>query len=230
MRQSYPSPLNYNSFPKSICTSVNEVICHGIPDQRPLKDGDIINLDVSLWHEGYHADLNETYYVGSAARNPDLVRLVETTRQCLALAIEHAKPGVKFSSFGDIIQKHAESRGLAVVKTYCGHGVGKLFHGAPNVPHYGKNKAVGKLAPGMTFTIEPMINLSNNWRDKTWPDDWTSVTVDGKPSAQFEHTLLITEDGVEVLTARKADSPGGPVEMIEEKKDAEGPATTNGVS
>lgn len=220
-RNSYPSPLNYNNFPKSICTSVNEVICHGIPDQRPLVDGDIVNLDVSLWHEGYHADLNETYYVGEKARsNPDLVRLVETTRECLALAIAHAKPGVAFKEFGDIIEKHAKSQGLSVVKTYCGHGVNTLFHCAPNVPHYAKNKAVGKLRPGMTFTIEPMVNLGS-YKDKTWPDDWTSVTVDGKPSAQFEHTLLVTETGVEILTARKEDSPGGPIEMPKLQAEAE---------
>jgi len=154
--------------------------------------------------------------------------LVETTRECLDLAIAHAKPGVKFSSFGDVIQKHAESRGVGVVKTYCGHGVGELFHGAPNVPHYAKNKAVGKLAPGMTFTIEPMITLGS-WKDKTWPDDWTSVTVDGRQSAQFEHTLLVTETGVEVLTARQEDSPGGPIPLIE-KTNGNAEAHANGTS
>ncbi|KAK5097521.1 Methionine aminopeptidase 1 [Lithohypha guttulata] len=227
-RNSYPSPLNYNSFPKSICTSVNEVICHGIPDQRPLEDGDIVNLDVSLWFEGYHSDLNETYYVGEKARtNPDLVRLVETTRQCLDLAIAHAKPGVAFKEFGDVIEKHAKSQGLGVVKTYCGHGINTLFHGAPNVPHYAKNKAVGRLRPGMTFTIEPMVTLGS-YKDKTWPDDWTSVTVDGQQTAQFEHTLLVTETGIEVLTARKADSPGGPIKLdsAEQNGHAEKPTST----
>lgn len=215
----------YNNFPKSICTSVNEVICHGIPDQRPLQDGDIVNLDVSLWYEGYHADLNETYYVGDKARqDPDLVRLVETTRQCLDLAIAHAKPGVAFKEFGDVIEKHAKRQGLSVVKTYCGHGVNSLFHCAPNVPHYAKNKAVGKLRPGMTFTIEPMVNRGVS-KDQTWPDDWTSVTVDGKQSAQFEHTLLVTETGVEVLTARKEDSPGGP---ISQPNGVDATATPNG--
>lgn len=168
---------------------------------------------MSLWHEGYHADLNETYYVGESARlNPDLIRLVETTRQCLDKAIAHAKPGVAFKEFGDIIEKHAKTQNLGVVRTYCGHGVNSQFHSAPSIPHYSKNKAVGKLKAGMTFTIEPMITLGK-WQDKTWPDDWTSVTIDGKPSAQFEHTLLVTDTGVEVLTARKADSPGGPVSM-----------------
>lgn len=144
------------------------------------------------------------------------------------LCIAHAKPGVAFKEFGDIIEKHAKPQGLSVVKTYCGHGINTLFHCAPNVPHYAKNKAVGKLRPGMTFTIEPMINLGPNHRDKTWPDDWTSVTENGKPSAQFEHTLLVTETGVEVLTARKEDSPGGPIPLI--AADGEGKATngTNG--
>lgn len=206
-----------------MCTSVNEVICHGIPDFRPLEDGDIVNIDVSLWFEGYHADLNETYYVGDKSlANPDNVRLVETTRECLDKAIEHAKPGVNFKDFGDIIEKHAKSRGLGVVKTYCGHGVNTLFHCAPNVPHYAKNKAVGKLKPGMTFTIEPMITLGS-YKDKTWPDDWTSVTVDGSRSAQFEHTLLVTETGIEILTPRTGDSPGGPVPYDAEK-------FTNGIS
>ena len=203
------------------------MICHGIPDQRPLADGDIVNLDVSLWFEGYHADLNETYYVGEKARTtPDIVRLVETTRQCLDLAIAHAKPGVAFKEFGNVIEKHAKTQNLGVVKTYCGHGINSLFHPAPYVPHYAKNKAVGKLAPGMTFTIEPMITMTpQGAKDKTWPDDWTSVTMDGKPSAQFEHTLLVTETGVEVLTARKEDSPGGPIPMPTADNTA---AATNG--
>lgn len=206
---------------------MNEVICHGIPDQRPLQDGDIVNLDISLWHEGYHADLNETYYVGDKAKaDPDNVRLVETTRECLDKAIDFVKPGVNFKDFGDIIEKHAKSRGLGVVKTYCGHGINTLFHCAPNVPHYAKNKAVGKLKPGMTFTIEPMITLGS-YKDKTWPDDWTSVTVDGSRSAQFEHTLLVTETGVEILTARGAESPGGPLPYDEA---AWKNGTTNGVN
>ena len=211
--QSYPSPLNYVRFPKSVCTSPNEVICHGIPDQRPLSDGDILNLDVTLYHGGYHGDLNETYYVGDKAlADPDAVRLVETTRECLEKAIELVKPGMLFRDPGTVIEKHAKSRGCSVIKTYCGHGINSLFHCAPNVPHYAKNKAVGTAKPGMTFTIEPMISLGS-YRDKTWPDDWTSVTVDGSRTAQFEHTLLVTEHGVEVLTARQADSPGGPVPL-----------------
>ena len=212
-RDTYPSPLNYNFFPKSVCTSPNEVICHGIPDQRVLLDGDIVNLDVTLFHGGYHGDLNETYYVGKkAVADQDTVRVVETARECLDQAIASVKPGMLFREPGNIIEKHAKSRNCSVIKTYCGHGINSLFHCAPNVPHYAKNKAVGAAKPGMSFTIEPMIS-SGSYRDKTWPDDWTSVTADGSRTAQFEHTLLVTEVGVEILTARLADSPGGPVPM-----------------
>ncbi|KAI9757534.1 MAG: Methionine aminopeptidase 1 [Lichina confinis] len=213
LAQSYPSPLNYVHFPKSVCTSPNEVICHGIPDQRVLLDGDILNIDVTLYHQGYHGDLNETYYVGDRARaDPETVRVVETARECLEAAVALVKPGMLFRDPGTIIEKHARARCCTVVKTYCGHGINQLFHCAPSIPHYAKNKAVGTAKPGMCFTIEPMISLGTH-RDKTWPDDWTSVTADGRLSAQFEHTLLVTETGVEVLTARKADSPGGPIPM-----------------
>ncbi|KAK2749920.1 Methionine aminopeptidase 1 [Myotisia sp. PD_48] len=212
-RNAYPSPLNYVNFPKSVCTSVNEVICHGIPDQRPLEDGDILNIDISLYHGGFHGDLNETYYVGEKARNdPDSVRVVETARECLDQAIAAVKPGTLFREFGNIIEKHAKTRDCSVVRSYCGHGINQLFHTTPSIPHYAKSKTVGSAKPGMCFTIEPMINLGT-YRDKTWPDDWTSVTVDGKRSAQFEHTLLVTETGVEVLTSRLPDSPGGPIPM-----------------
>ncbi|KAG0158999.1 hypothetical protein PDIDSM_6519 [Penicillium digitatum] len=212
-RDSSPSPLNYMNFPKSVCTSVNETICHGIPDQRPLQDGDIVNIDVTLYHNGFHGDINETYYVGDKAlANPDAVRVVETARECLDQSIDLVKPGMLFRDPGTVIEKLAKSRNCSVVKSYCGHGINQLFHCAPNIPHYAKNKAVGTAKPGMCFTIEPMINIGTH-RDRTWPDDWTSTTQDGSLSAQFEHTLLVTEDGVEVLTARLADSPGGPVPM-----------------
>lgn len=208
-RDSYPSPLNYVNFPKSICTSINEVICHGIPDQRKLVDGDIINLDITLYHGGFHGDLNETYYVGDKAKaNPDTVRVVETSRDCLDEAIKLVKPGMLFRDPGNVIEKLAKQRNCSVVRTYIGHGINQLFHCNPNVPHYAKNKAVGVAKPGMCFTIEPMINLGT-YKDTTWPDKWTSTTSDGKMSAQFEHTLLVTEGGVEVLTARFPDSPGG---------------------
>lgn len=212
-RDAYPLPLNYYNFPKLFCTSVNEVICHGIPDQRPLEDGDIVNLDVSIYLDGFHSDLNETYYVGSAKENPDIVRLVETTRECLDLAIAAVKPGLIFRNLGNIIEEHALKNGCSVVRTYCGHGTNRLFHCQPNIPHYARNKAVGVAKPGMVFTIEPMINLGT-YRDVTWPDKWTLATLDGQLSAQFEHMLLVTETGCEVLTQRLETSPGGAVKRL----------------
>ena len=192
---------------------MNEVICHGIPDQRKLEDGDIVNLDISLYHGGFHADLNETYYVGSSAeKNSDTVRVVECARTALDESIKIVKPGMAFREPGNVIEKYCKSQNCSVIKTYCGHGVNQLFHTTPTIPHYAKNKAVGTAKPGMCFTIEPMVALGTH-KDKTWPDDWTSVTQDGKLTAQFEHTLLVTEKGVEILTARNENSPGGPVAM-----------------
>ncbi|KAK0388826.1 hypothetical protein NLU13_5069 [Sarocladium strictum] len=212
-RKSYPSPLNYRGFPKSLCTSPNEVVCHGIPDQRVLLDGDILNLDISIYHEGYHADLNETYYVGSrASADPDNIRLIETTREALDLAIALVKPGTPIRDFGPVIEAHARSRGCSVVATWGGHGINTEFHPPPWIPHYAKNKAVGTCKPGMAFTIEPILTLGKP-KEVYWPDNWTNTTIDGKRTAQFEHTLLVTETGVEVLTARTATSPGGPVEI-----------------
>jgi methionyl aminopeptidase len=168
-----------------VCTSPNEVICHGIPDQRVLKDGDILNIDVTLYHGGFHGDLNETYYIGEKAlADPDAIRIVETSRECLDKAIAMVKPGTLFREYGNVIEKHAKAEKCSVIKTYCGHGINQLFHCAPNVPHYAKNKAIGEAKPGMCFTIEPMISLGTH-RDKTWPDDWTSVTADGTRTAQF---------------------------------------------
>lgn len=189
-RNAYPSPLMYNNFPKSCCTSVNEVICHGIPDKRPLKDGDIVNIDVSLYHDGFHSDLNETYLVGDVDETGR--KLVECSRECLAKAIELCRPGVRYREVGDVIQKVADSYGFSVVRTYCGHGVNRLFHCAPSIPHYGRNKAIGTMKPGHVFTIEPMIN-EGTWKDEHWPDNWTCTTADGKRSAQFEHTVSFTE-------------------------------------
>ncbi|TQV96744.1 methionine aminopeptidase 1 [Cordyceps javanica] len=211
--ESYPSPLNYRNFPKSLCTSPNEVVCHGIPDQRVLLDGDILNLDISIFHEGYHADLNETYYVGDRAKaDPDNVRLIETTRECLDAAIKIVKPGTPIREFGEVIEKMANERGCTVVSTWGGHGINTNFHPPPWIPHYAKNKAVGVCKAGMAFTIEPILALGKP-KELYWPDKWTNATVDGKRTAQFEHTLLVTNDGVEVLTARTKDSPGGPIPM-----------------
>ncbi|KAK8464723.1 hypothetical protein PHAVU_010G080400 [Phaseolus vulgaris] len=200
----YPSPLNYNFFPKSCCTSVNEVICHGIPDARKLEDGDIVNVDVSVYYKGVHADLNETYFVGNI--DEESCQLVKCTYECLEKAISIVKPGIRFREIGEVISRHASVSGFSVARSYCGHGIGELFHCAPNIPHYARNKAVGVMKAGQTFTIEPMIN-AGVWRDRMWPDGWTDVTADGKRSAQFEHTLLVTDTGVEVLTGRLQTSP-----------------------
>ncbi|KAK5632783.1 hypothetical protein RRF57_008497 [Xylaria bambusicola] len=209
----YPSPLNYNRFPKSLCTSPNEVVCHGIPDHRILLDGDIVNLDVSLYYGGYHADVNETYYVGDRAKaDPDSVRIVETARECLDEAIKLVKPGTPIREFGKAIEKHAKSKNCSVIPTWGGHGINKEFHPPPWIPHYAGSKAAGVCKPGLTFTIEPILTLGVP-RDQYWPDEWTNVTMDGKRTAQFEHTLLVTENGVEILTHRNENSPGGPVLM-----------------
>jgi len=198
-RDCYPSPLNYYQFPKSCCTSVNEVICHGIPDMRPLQNGDICNVDVTVYHRGFHGDLNETFLLGQVSDSAK--KLVTNTWECLEKAIQEVKPGTKYRDVGNVIQKHAQTGGYSVVRSYCGHGIHRLFHCAPNVPHYAKNKAVGVMKPGHTFTIEPMIS-HGVWTDQTWPDNWTAVTTDGKLSAQFEQTMVVTDTGVEVLTAR----------------------------
>ena len=205
----YPSPRRYMGFPKSICTSVNAVVCHGIPDARPLEDGDIINLDVTVCLDGYHGDLNETYLVGTGAADPERTeaskKLMAAALECLELAIARCRPGTRFRDLGEVIQTRAHADGFGVVKDFCGHGIGELFHCAPNVPHYSRNKAAGTMRPGMTFTVEPMVNEGTH-KTKTWPDGWTAVTADGGRSAQYEHTLAITETGVEVLTARTPNS------------------------
>ena len=183
---------------------MNEVICHGIPDKRRLQNGDIVNLDVTVYHHGYHGDLNETYLVGSVDKKGK--KLVKSTYNALMKAIEICKPGTKFSQIGDVIQDYVEKDNFSVVRDITGHGICKLFHTAPTILHYRKNKSPGIMKPGNIFTIEPMIN-EGTWELVTWKDDWTAVTVDGKRSAQFEHTILITEDGCEVLTARNENSP-----------------------
>jgi len=178
---------------------VNEVICHGIPDHRPLQDGDIVNVDVSVFYNGYHGDLNETFFVGNVDLSSRL--LVETAYTCLSAAVDLVRPGTLYRDLGAIIEKVAKANRCAVVRTYCGHGIGTLFHTAPNVPHYSKNKAKGAMVEGHVFTIEPMVNLGT-FQDILWPDGWTAVTLDGARSAQFEHTMVVTATGCELLTGR----------------------------
>jgi len=200
-RGARPAPLNYRGYPKSVCTSINEVVCHGIPSARKLSNGDIINIDITSVLDGWHGDVSATFYVGepsAVARS-----LVETTRECLALGIAEVRPKVRLGDIGAVIQHHAESRGFSVVRDYVGHGIGKGFHEGPQVAHFGKRGHGVRLAKGMTFTIEPMIN-QGVWQLHLLDDDWTAVTNDGKLSAQFEHTVAVTEDGVEILTAFKA--------------------------
>ncbi|KAG0090256.1 Methionine aminopeptidase 1 [Podila epicladia] len=199
-RDAYPSTLNYNGYKKSCCTSVNEVVCHGIPDQRPLQEGDIVNLDVSLFKDGFHTDLNETMAVGKV--DDTALRLIKTTRECLEKAIATVKPGMLYRDLGNVIESHAKSEGFSVVRSFLAHGIHRHFHCAPNIPHYARNKAIGVMKVGHVFTIEPMIN-EGTWKDQMWPDDWTAVTSDGKRSAQFEQMMVVTKTGVEVMTARR---------------------------
>ena len=196
-RGAYPSPLNYHGYPKSLCTSVNEVICHGIPDDRELRDGDIVNLDVTAYLDGVHGDTNATFLVGQvddASR-----RLVEVTRECLELGIEVVKPGGRVSDIGRAVEDHARAHRYGVVRAFVGHGIGEQFHTRLHVPHYYEPGAATVMEPGMTFTIEPMITMGD-WRHVLWDDGWTAVTADGRRTAQFEHTVLVTDDGAEVLT------------------------------
>ena len=196
-RGGYPSPLNYNGFPKSICTSVNEVICHGIPDDRALVDGDIVNLDVTIFLDGVHGDTNATFPVGEvdeASRH-----LIEVTRECLERAIAEVRPGVPFNAIGRAIQEHAEGNGFGVVRSFVGHGIGQQFHTDLHVPHYYEPRLTTLMEEGMTFTIEPMITMGA-WEHYLWDDGWTAVTVDRRRTAQFEHTLVVTADGADVLT------------------------------
>jgi methionyl aminopeptidase len=196
-RGGYPSPLGYNGFPKSLCTSVNEVICHGIPDSTVLKDGDIVNLDVTIYLDGVHGDTNATFLVGEV--DEESRKLVEVTRECLDLGIAAVKPGARVRDIGKAIQAHAESNGYGVVRAFVGHGIGRAFHSEPQVYHYDNPQARTELVPGMTFTIEPMITVGD-WHHEMWDDGWTAVTVDRSRTAQFEHTLVVTDTGVEILT------------------------------
>lgn len=196
-RGCYPSPLNYHGYPKSICTSVNEVICHGIPDDRPLADGDIVNIDVTVYVDGMHGDNSAMVLVGEV--DEEGRRLVEVTHECLMAGIQAVGPGAKLNRIGRAIDTVAARHGFGVVRSFVGHGIGELFHMDPQVPHYYDPQSDVVLREGMTFTIEPMINVGT-WGHVTWDDGWTAVTADGLRSAQWEHTVLVTDRGVEILT------------------------------
>ena len=192
-----PAPLNYRGYPKSVCVSVNEVICHGIPGERVLKDGDIVNVDVTSILDGYYADANKTFFVGTPG--PDARKIVGVARESLRLGMEAVQPGNKTGDIGWAIQRYAEGEGCSVVREFVGHGVGFEFHEAPQIPHFGRKGEGIVLVPGMVFTIEPMINLGKK-NLRILEDKWTVVTVDRSLSAQFEQTILVTEDGYESLT------------------------------
>lgn len=194
----YPSPLNYHGFPKSVCTSVNEVICHGIPDNRALQNGDIVNIDVTVFLNGLHGDCSETVAVGTidqASRN-----LLTVTHESMMRGIAVVRPGGLIRDIGYAIEKYVKEYSYSVVRSYCGHGVGKLFHNSPTVPHYYEPRERTKINPGMIFTVEPMVNMGS-WKSILKKDGWTAVTEDMQRSAQFEHTILVTQDGAEILTS-----------------------------
>ena len=199
-----PAPLNYRGFPKSICTSINNVVCHGIPGPRKLKKGDIINIDVTVIKDQYHGDTSRMFMVG----NPTIraKRLCRITYECMMKGIKILKPGVRLGDIGYVIQSHAEKNGFSVVRDYCGHGIGRNFHEDPHILHYGRPGTGFEIIPGMTFTIEPMLNAGKK-ETRVQADNWTVVTSDGSLSAQWEHTLLVTETGYEILTL----SPNQPV-------------------
>jgi methionyl aminopeptidase len=198
-----PAPLNYHGFPKSICTSVNHQVCHGIPGDRVLKGGDIVNIDVTVIKDGYHGDTSRMFLIGDVSVQAR--RVCQVSLDCLLIGIETARPGATLGDVGYAIQRHAEANGCSIVREYCGHGIGRQFHEDPQVLHYGQPGTGLVLAPGMTFTIEPMVNAGRR-HVKLLKDGWTVVTKDHSLSAQWEHTILITETGREVLTRRQRES------------------------
>jgi methionyl aminopeptidase len=201
-QQAIPAPLNYRGFPKSICTSINQQICHGIPSDKKLKNGDIINIDITVIKDGYHGDTSKMFCVGHVA--PHAKRLVEVTREALFLGIEQVKPGATLGDIGHAIQQHAEKNRYSVVREFCGHGIGKNFHEDPHVMHFGTPGEGMILESGMIFTIEPMLNIGKRYM-KVLKDGWTAVTKDRTLSAQWEHTILVTDNGYEILTLRREE-------------------------
>ena len=203
VQQAIPAPLDYHGFPKSICTSVNHVICHGIPNEKHLKKGDSMNIDITVIKDLYHGDTSKMFFLGE----PSIIakRLAKVAYECMCLGIDLVKPGIQLGDIGSAIQQHAEASNYTVVREYCGHGIGLKFHEDPQVLHYGKAKTGMTLEPGMIFTIEPMINVGKR-NVKLLKDGWTVVTKDHSLSAQWEHTILVTEIGHEVLTKRKEET------------------------
>jgi len=201
-QQAIPAPLDYHGFPRSICTSVNHVICHGIPNEKRLKEGDIVNIDITVIKDGYHGDTSKMFFIG----NPSIQaqRLSKVAYECMKLGIEQVRPGAQLGDVGHAIQSYAESQSYTVVREYCGHGIGLKFHEEPQILHYGQAGTGLKLETGMIFTIEPMINAGKR-HVKLMKDGWTVVTKDRSLSAQWEHTILVTEDGYEVLTRREEE-------------------------
>ena len=201
-QQAIPAPLNYRGFPKSICTSVNHVVCHGIPGDKVLKKGDAVNIDITVIKDGFHGDTSKMFFVGKPAVAVE--RLAQISHECMKIGIGMVKPGIHLGDIGHAIQKHAEAHHWSSVREYCGHGIGREFQEAPQVLHYGKPGTVMQLEAGMTFTIEPMVNAGKR-HTKLLPDGWTVVTKDHSLSAQWEHTILVTETGHEVLTCLPGD-------------------------
>jgi methionyl aminopeptidase len=193
-----PAPLNYKGFPKSICTSINHVVCHGIPGEKKLEDGDIINIDVTVILDGWHGDTSRMYYAGEKVPTKAKL-LVEATYEAMMRGIQQVKPGATVGDIGHAIQAYAEGKRFSVVRDFCGHGIGKIFHCPPSILHFGEAKTGPKLKKGMFFTVEPMIN-AGSWETKVLSDGWTAVTKDRSLSAQFEHTLAVTDKGFEIFT------------------------------
>jgi methionyl aminopeptidase len=210
------APLDYKGFPRSICTSINEVVCHGIPSEdEVMQDGDLISIDVTLIKDGFHGDTCATFFVGEPS--DEARELVQVTAECLVRGMEQVRPGNRIGDIGYAIQRWAEEREYAVVREFQGHGIGRKFHTAPDVPHFGKRGKGMRLRPGMSFTIEPMIN-AGDWPTKVLDDGWTAITRDNSLSAQFEHTIVVTDDGFEAMTAPEGVdplkvSPGGVIEI-----------------